>query len=261
METAERATGIDLADLEQARAAVERLDRIDALVANAGTTARAGALDLSLEEWQRVVDLNLTSVFVLAQAAARKMVDQGGGAIVLLASMLSFTGGFNLVGLRRLEGRRRTTGQGLSNELAGRGVRVNAVAPGYVETDMTSTSRTGGEGDRRAHPDGPLRPAGRDRRRDRVPALRRRTLRDRRRDSGRRRLQRPLTEPARSIRPSSASAIASGVGGQPGMRRSTGDGLDRADDLAGRAQQPAAEGAVAERDDASRLGHRRVGDE
>jgi 2-deoxy-D-gluconate 3-dehydrogenase len=139
VETAERATGIDLSDLEQARAAVDRLDRIDGLVANAGTIARAGALELPLEEWQRVVDLNLTSVFVLAQAAARKMVGQGGGAIVLLASMLSFTGGFNVSAYAASKGGVAQLAKALSNELAGRGVRVNAVAPGYVETDMTST--------------------------------------------------------------------------------------------------------------------------
>ena len=139
VETAERATGIDLSDLEQARAAVERLDRIDGLVANAGTIARSGALELPLEEWQRVVDLNLTSVFVLAQAAARKMVAQGGGAIVLLASMLSFTGGFNVSAYAASKGGVAQLAKALSNELAGRGVRVNAVAPGYVETDMTST--------------------------------------------------------------------------------------------------------------------------
>ena len=139
METAERASGVDLADVEQAQAAVERLDRIDGLVANAGTIARSGALELSLEEWQRVVDLNLTSVFVLAQAAARKMVVQGGGAIVLLASMLSFTGGFNVSAYAASKGGVAQLAKALSNELAGRGVRVNAVAPGYVETDMTST--------------------------------------------------------------------------------------------------------------------------
>ncbi len=139
VETAERASGVDLTDPEQARAAVERLDRIDGLVANAGTIARAGALELSLEEWQRVVDLNLTSVFVLAQAAARKMVAQGGGAIVLLASMLSFTGGFNVSAYAASKGGVAQLAKALSNELAGRGVRVNAIAPGYVETDMTST--------------------------------------------------------------------------------------------------------------------------
>jgi 2-deoxy-D-gluconate 3-dehydrogenase len=67
-ETAERSSGVDLADLDAARAAVERLDRIDALVANAGTTVRKPALEQSVEEWEGVIRLNLTSVFVLAQA-------------------------------------------------------------------------------------------------------------------------------------------------------------------------------------------------
>jgi 2-deoxy-D-gluconate 3-dehydrogenase len=137
--TAERATGVDLGDPEAARAVVERLDRIDALVANAGAIVRKGVLDTSLEEWQRLVDLNLTSVFALAQAAARRMVDAGGGSIVLLASMMSLTGGFGVAAYAATKGGVAQLTKALSNELAGRGVRVNAVAPGYVETDMTQT--------------------------------------------------------------------------------------------------------------------------
>ncbi len=117
---------------------MEQLDRIDALVANAGTTARSGALELSVEEWQRVLDLNLTPVFVLAQAAARKWSrraagDRAAGVDAVVHRRLQ------RVGLRGIEGRRRELAKALSNELAGRGVRVNAIAPGYVETDMTST--------------------------------------------------------------------------------------------------------------------------
>ncbi len=140
VETAERSTGVDLADPDQARSAVDRLDRLDALVANAGTIHRQGALETSLEDWRRVVDLNLTSAFVLAQAAARRMVDQPtGGSIVLLASMLSFTGGVNASAYAASKGGVAQLTKALSNELAGRGVRVNAVAPGYVATDMTAS--------------------------------------------------------------------------------------------------------------------------
>jgi 2-deoxy-D-gluconate 3-dehydrogenase len=138
VETAERATGVDLSDLDAARALVEGLDRIDALVANAGTIVRAGVLELSVEEWQRVIELNLTSVFVLAQAAGRRLVEAGGGAIVLLASQLSFFGGVNASAYAASKGGIVQLTKALSNELAGRGVRVNAVAPGFVETDMTS---------------------------------------------------------------------------------------------------------------------------
>jgi 2-deoxy-D-gluconate 3-dehydrogenase len=139
VETAERSSGVDLSDPDAARAAVERLDRIDALVANAGTTTRYPALELPLEEWQRVIDLNLTSVFVLAQAAGRKMVAADGGSIVMIASLLSFIGGVNAVAYAAAKGGIAQLAKSLSNELAPHGVRVNAIAAGYVETELTST--------------------------------------------------------------------------------------------------------------------------
>ncbi len=139
VETAERSSGVDLTDPEVAQAVVARLARIDALVCNAGTTVRKGVLDLSLEEWRQVIDLNLTSVFALAQAAARRMVDAGGGSIVLLGSMLSFQGGFNVSAYAASKGGVAQLTKALSNELAGRGVRVNAIAPGYITTEMTDS--------------------------------------------------------------------------------------------------------------------------
>ncbi len=139
VETAERATGVDLADPAQARAAVERLDRIDALVASAGRIVRKSALDHTLDDWHAVLDLNLTSVFCLAQAAARRMVEAGNGAIVLVASQLSFFGGVNASSYAASKGGVAQLAKALSNELAGRGVRVNAVAPGFIETDLTAT--------------------------------------------------------------------------------------------------------------------------
>jgi 2-deoxy-D-gluconate 3-dehydrogenase len=139
VETAERTSGVDLADPEQARATVGRLERIDGLVANAGTTARQPALELPLDEWRRVLELNLTSVFVLAQAAGRRMVDQGGGAMVFVASLMSFIGGVNIAAYGASKGGVAQLAKNLSNELAPHGVRVNAVAPGYVETDLTAS--------------------------------------------------------------------------------------------------------------------------
>jgi 2-deoxy-D-gluconate 3-dehydrogenase len=139
VETAERASGVDLADLEAAQAAVERLDRIDALVCNAGMILRKGVFELSLDEWRQVIDLNLSSVFALAQASARRMVDAGGGSIVLLGSMMSFLGGFNVSAYAASKGGVAQLAKALSNELAGRGVRVNAIAPGYIKTEMTDS--------------------------------------------------------------------------------------------------------------------------
>jgi 2-dehydro-3-deoxy-D-gluconate 5-dehydrogenase len=139
VETAERATGVDLANPAEAVAAVDRLDRIDALVCNAGAIVRKPFLETSLDEWQRVIAVNLTSAFVLAQAAARRMIDGDGGAIVLLGSMMSFQGGVNVSAYAASKGGIAQLAKALSNELAGKGIRVNAVAPGYIETEMTDS--------------------------------------------------------------------------------------------------------------------------
>ena len=97
---------------EAAQAAVDRLERIDALVANAGTIVRKPIADHTLEEWDRVVGLNLRSVFVLCKAAAPRMVEQGSGSIVLIGSMTSFNGGSTPGRVRRLERRSRPARKG-----------------------------------------------------------------------------------------------------------------------------------------------------
>jgi 2-deoxy-D-gluconate 3-dehydrogenase len=137
--TAERASGVDLADPAAAVAAVEHLDRIDALVCSAGTIVRKGLLDTTLDEFRDVIGLNLTSVFALAQAAARRMIEDDGGSIVLLGSMMSFQGGFNVSAYAASKGGVAQLAKALSNELAGSGVRINAVAPGYIATEMTDS--------------------------------------------------------------------------------------------------------------------------
>ncbi len=141
VETAERATGVDLSDPQTARAVVERLERVDALVANAGTIVRTPVLEHTLDDLERQLALNVTSVFALAQAAARRMVEQGGGSIVLIGSLRSLIGATEAAGYAASKGAVAQLAKSLSNELAGRGVRVNCIAPGWIRTEMTGDLR------------------------------------------------------------------------------------------------------------------------
>jgi 2-deoxy-D-gluconate 3-dehydrogenase len=135
VETAERSTGFDLERAADARRAVERLPRLDALVVNHGAIVRKPAGEVELADWRRIIDVNLTSAFVLCQAAGELMAD--GGAIVLVASQLAIFGGFNASAYSASKGGLVQLAKSLSNEWAGRGIRVNAVAPGWIETEMT----------------------------------------------------------------------------------------------------------------------------
>jgi len=121
---------------------LEAFGRLDILVNNAGVLRRAPALEYSEKDWDEVVDTNLKTVFFLCQAAGRQFIKQGGGGkIINIASLLSFQGGIlvpaytasksGVAGLTRL----------LACEWAKQGINVNAIAPGYIETDITAPLR------------------------------------------------------------------------------------------------------------------------
>lgn len=114
---------------------------IDILVNNAGTIIRKPAIDHSDEYWDKVVEVNLNAQFVLTREIARTMKNKGSGKIVFIASLLSFQGGITVPGYAASKGGIKTLTSALANEWAGLGINVNAVAPGYIETDNTEALR------------------------------------------------------------------------------------------------------------------------
>lgn len=112
--------------------------RIDILVNNAGTIRRAPAVEYSEEDWATVIEVNLSSVFRLSQAAGRHMIERGSGKIINIASLLSFQGGVTVPAYAASKGGVAQLTKALANEWAGRGVNVNAIAPGYMRTDNTA---------------------------------------------------------------------------------------------------------------------------
>ncbi len=113
--------------------------RIDILVNNAGTTHRDDAVDFPEERWDDVVRVNLKAVWLLSQQVGRTMVNRGSGKIINIASLLSFSGGIRASAYAASKGGVAQLTKALANEWAPKGVNVNAIAPGYIKTDMAST--------------------------------------------------------------------------------------------------------------------------
>ncbi|QEO14595.1 SDR family oxidoreductase [Agromyces intestinalis] len=107
------------------------------LVNNAGTIERAPAAQHPLDLWDRVIDVDLSSQFVLTQRIARPMLERGSGKVVFTASLLSFQGGINVPGYAAAKSGIAGLTKALANEWAPLGVNVNAIAPGYIATDNT----------------------------------------------------------------------------------------------------------------------------
>lgn len=130
---------VDFADREAVTALGEELAAlpVDILVNNAGTIERAPAAIHPDELWDKVVEVNLSSQFVLTRAVGASMLERGYGKIVFTASLLSFQGGINVPGYAAAKSAIAGLTKALSNEWVGRGVTVNAIAPGYIATDNT----------------------------------------------------------------------------------------------------------------------------
>jgi 2-dehydro-3-deoxy-D-gluconate 5-dehydrogenase len=120
---------------------VSAFGSIDILVNNAGTIRRAPAAEHSHEFWSTVIDTNLNSVFYLSQYAGTKMLAQGSGKIINIASMLTFQGGILVPSYAAAKGAVGQLTKALANEWAAKGVNVNAIAPGYMETANTAPLR------------------------------------------------------------------------------------------------------------------------
>ncbi|HEX8303134.1 2-dehydro-3-deoxy-D-gluconate 5-dehydrogenase KduD [Sphingomonas sp.] len=118
--------------------AVEKLGGIHILVNNAGIIRRNDSIDFTEDDWDAVVDTNLKSVFFLCQAAAKKMIPQGHGKIINIASMLTFQGGVRVASYTASKSGIGGLTKLLANEWAARGINVNAIAPGYIATNNTA---------------------------------------------------------------------------------------------------------------------------
>ena len=139
------ALGVDLSNpagaVALADAAIEEAGRVDILVNNAGTIRRRAAVDHPLEDWDLVLRTNLDATFLLSQRVGRGMIERGGGKIINVASLLSFSGGVNVPGYTASKHAVAGLTKALANEWARHGIQVNAIAPGYMRTDNTQALR------------------------------------------------------------------------------------------------------------------------
>jgi 2-deoxy-D-gluconate 3-dehydrogenase len=141
-----RTTETLIADVEsrdQITAAFKNIEQlnVEIVVNNAGSISRAPAIETSLEDWDRIIDTNLNSVFQISQLCAKSMLAKGHGRIINIASLLSFQGGINVPAYTASKHAVAGVTKALANEWGAKGVTVNAIAPGYISTDNTQALR------------------------------------------------------------------------------------------------------------------------
>ena len=120
---------------------VQHFGAIDILVNNAGIIRRAPAVEYTDEDWQAVIDADLSSVFRLTRQAGKHMLAQGSGKVINIASLLTFQGGITVPAYAAAKGAVGQLTKAFANEWAAKGINVNAIAPGYMETDNTEALR------------------------------------------------------------------------------------------------------------------------
>ena len=132
------AHGVDVTDEAAVKKAYERIGAFDVLVNNAGRAVRKKALEVAKEDWDAVIELNLTALFLCSRLAHPHMKQRGGGAIVNLASIMGLSGGiYPNASYQASKGGVVNLTRALALEWAADNIRVNAVAPTYVKTDLT----------------------------------------------------------------------------------------------------------------------------
>jgi NAD(P)-dependent dehydrogenase (short-subunit alcohol dehydrogenase family) len=132
-------SGCDVTDEDAVKKSYARIGAIDILVNNAGTAVRRSALEVKKDEWDTVIELNLTALFLCSRLAHPYMKKRGGGAIVNLASIMGLSGGiYPNASYQASKGGVVNLTRALALEWAADNIRVNAVAPTYVRTDLTT---------------------------------------------------------------------------------------------------------------------------
>ena len=122
-------------------ATLSQFGRIDVLINNAGISWGAPVEEMRLEDWNKVIETNLTGTFLCSQAVGKVMIRQGQGKIINIASLLSFQGGIRVPAYAASKGGVAQLTKALANEWAARNVQVNAIAPGYFRTGNTTALR------------------------------------------------------------------------------------------------------------------------
>lgn len=115
--------------------------QIDILINNAGTILRTPAADHPDEMWDKVIEVNLNAQFILTREVGKTMVERGSGKVIFTASLLTFQGGITVPGYAASKGGIGQLTMAFANEWASKGVNVNAIAPGYIDTDNTEALR------------------------------------------------------------------------------------------------------------------------